>query len=409
MNILCSTVGIADAKRPRQGLIDLCNAGFHEVMFDLSVCGGLLCDRLGKTESLDTMAAMLVQCKRQGVNMPVAYAPAVSIGAGQSGSKGAVHKEQIIPLIEQSIVLAAQAGCHSMIICPREGGASPEEEWKANREYYLHFAQIAQENDIRILLKNQCRSINGHLIRGLCSDAVIAAEWIDRLNAEIGEERFGFCMDTAVHNICGQNMQEFAGILKHRVKAVILRDCDGSEENALLPFSCVRKGQSQTDWQSLIRGLRAIAFDGELILDISGTAQSFSPLLRPELLRFAHSVADFFQWQIELENHLKEYPSIVLFGAGNMCRNYMKCYGEQYPPLFTCDNNADLWGSSFAGLEVRNPESLKEIPKDCVVLICNLYYREIQQQLRDMGIQNRIEFFNDEYMPSYYYDRVERM
>ena len=85
----------------------------------------------------------------------------------------------------------------------------------------------------------------------------------------------------------------------------------------------------------------------------------------------------------------------------------MKCYGEKYPPLFACDNNPKLWDTKFEGLTVKNPEELKKLPKDCGVYICNMYYREIEAQLREMGIEN-IEYFNDEYMPSFYFDRLER-
>ena len=129
-------------------------------------------------------------------------------------------------------------------------------------------------------------------------------------------------------------------------------------------------------------------------------------MLRPQLLSLARAAAEYFKWQIEIESLLKKYESIVLFGAGNMCRNYLKCYGERYPPLFTCDNNPRMWGTDFFGLEVRTPEALKSIPEGCGVFICNIYYREIERQLRDMGIKN-IEFFNDEYMPSFYFDRLK--
>ena len=158
---------------------------------------------------------------------------------------------------------------------------------------------------------------------------------------------------------------------------------------------------------NLIRGLREIGYDEQLVLNLEDTAAAFSPLLRPALLQLAKSVGDYLKWQIEIENLLKSYSSIVLFGAGNMCRNYMKCYGEKYPPLFTCDNNKELWGTSFCGLEVRAPECLKELPADCAIFICNIYYREIEQQLREMELKNPIEFFNDEYMPTYYFDRLE--
>jgi len=176
----------------------------------------------------------------------------------------------------------------------------------------------------------------------------------------------------------------------------------------MLPFTCVNRGQSAADWLGLIRGLREIGFDGSLIMDFSTTAAAFSPLLRPQLLPLAKAVASYFKWQISIKNNLKKYDKRVLFGAGNMCRNYMKCYGKEFPPLFTCDNNKVRWGERFEGLEIRPPEMLKELDPDCAIFICNIYYREIEQQLREMGLTNPIEYFNDEYMPSFYFDRLER-
>ena len=201
-------------------------------------------------------------------------------------------------------------------------------------------------------------------------------------------------------------MQDIITALGDRLKAVILRDCERHRESSLLPFTAAYKGQSSADWLGLIRGLRDIHFDGSLILDFEDTAAAFSPLLRPRLLPLARSVAGYFRWQIGIEGLLRKYASIVLFGAGNMCRNYIKCYGDKYPPLFTCDNNRAVWGTEFCGIEVKPPASLKELPDNCGVFICNIYYREIEQQLRDMGIVN-IEFFNDEYMPSFHFDRLD--
>ena len=56
---------------------------------------------------------------------------------------------------------------------------------------------------------------------------------------------------------------------------------------------------------------------------------------------------------------------------------------------------------------MKSPEGLRDIPQDCVIFICNVYYKEIEQQLKEMGIQNKIEYFNDEYMPSFYVDRLD--
>lgn len=113
---------------------------------------------------------------------------------------------------------------------------------------------------------------------------------------------------------------------------------------------------------------------------------AFSPTLRSGLLAMAKSVAGYFKWQIGMEHVLSRYSSRVLFGAGNMCRNYMKCYGEKYPPRYTCDNNKALWGTDFCSLEVKNPESLRDLDKDCAVIICNVYYKEIKAQQPDKRI-----------------------
>ena len=156
----------------------------------------------------------------------------------------------------------------------------------------------------------------------------------------------------------------------------------------------------------MIRGLRAIAFDGWLVLGMRDTAAAFPPLLRPQLLALARSVAEYILWQVEMEKALARYPRRVLFGAGNMCRNYMRCYGEQYPPLFTCDNNPALWGKEVGGLAVKNPEELRRLPEDCAIFICNIYYREIEAQLREMGLKNPVAYFNDECLPHFYAGRL---
>lgn len=258
------------------------------------------------------------------------------------------------------------------------------------------------------LLKNQYRERNGKFIRGENSDAEVLAEKVDALNAECTEKIYGVCVDVGVLNLCGQNPYEYISTLGRRVKAVIIRENDGLHDVSLLPFTSVIDGRSQMDWLGVIRALREIEFDGLLIFDFSDTVKVFSPLLRPSLLKLAKSVAMFFEWQIKIEKYLAACESIVLFGAGNMCRNYMKCYGEKYPPLFTCDNNQKLWDTEFCGLDVKSPECLRELPKECVIMICNTHYFEIKKQLEEMGVENEIAFFNDEYLATYHFDRIER-
>ena len=462
MDIIYSPSGIVDFKHPVQGFTDISNAGFQNISLDISLCcsgndlesfeekeKNSLPKSYGRVTSLRTPEAMerhlepfLTQCHNRALSIRL-----IRLSRLPWDTK----RTDLNPLLEQiaesAIHLCRKIGCPHLIVPPLFSGIEKDMEWIVNRDYYLRLASTAREQHVTLLLENQCRSYNGHLIRGVCSDSAQAAEWVDQLNKEearqirktgtdtarqvgqpgsdstsqiqscpdsIGQPSqadpvppiFAFCLDTGACTLCGQDMHEFASTLGSRLQVVLLRDCGRQQESSLLPFTAAYQGQPQTDWLSLIRGLRSIDFNGSLLMDFEDTVSAFSPLLRPRLLPLARTVAEYFKWQVELESLLKKYDSIVLFGAGNMCRNYMKCYGQQYPPLFTCDNNQAVWGTQFCGLEVKPPEALKEIPDNCGIFICNIYYREIEKQLMDMGIRN-IEFFNDEYMPSFHLDRLE--
>lgn len=418
MNILCSTNGIIDIEHPGQGVLDIAQAGFSRISGNFSkLCSPAALEEYGVQRGRHRLSAQILEhpeniqaairtlqkkCVELKVSIDIAVAPYLS-----RNTKRTDLSELLVKLSEESICACGSVNCKYLVVRPLFSGIDDTEVWNRNREYYLRLAPLAQKNDVMILVENQCKDINGHLVRGICSDGITAAEWVDKLNEAVGEEQFGFCMNVGVCNLCGQNMYEFSTALGQRIKAVVLSDCDGESEDALLPFSGAHNGKSKTDWLNLIRGLRAIGYDGQLVVDLGDTASAFSPILRPPLLRLAKATADYFKWQIGIESLLKKYPSRVLFGAGNMCRNYMKCFGTQYPPQYTCDNDSGKWGTEFCGLIIKSPESLRDLPEDTAIFICNVYYREIEKQLREMGIHNPIEFFNDEYLPSFHFDRVE--
>lgn len=422
MDISCSPLTLVAPRFPAQGIADIAGAGFQNISLDITLCcvpeelkycGKFVPDHASRDPRTvrvmedpaalgDCFSAMLKQCREKNLKVSIARGAFLP----RDTRRGDLS-ELLTQINEEAVRLCGKIGCRYLVVRPLLAGVAQEQLWAVNRAYYLRLAKAARENQVMILLENQCRDLNGHLIRGLCAESGEAAEWVDRLNVETGAEHFGFCMDVGVCSLCGLGMRDFILDLGDRLKAVVLRDCNGQEETAQLPFACAGKNGPQTDWLNLIRGLRETGFDGQLIFDFSDTAAAFSPLLRPKLMQLAKATAEYFQWQIGIENLLRKYPARVLFGAGNMCRNYMKCYGETYPPLFICANSPERWGTEFCGLEVRPPESLRELPEDCAVFICNIYYREIEEQLRQMGIKNPVEYFNDEYMPAFHFDRLK--
>jgi cytidyltransferase-like protein len=127
----------------------------------------------------------------------------------------------------------------------------------------------------------------------------------------------------------------------------------------------------------------------------------------PDLEAFLHSVGsnmEFFDYtqstsstrirQIIEQEALFHYivkdiadKTIVTFGAGDVFREYMQKYGQQYRPVFGVDNNPDKWEREIEGVLIRKPEALRLIPpKDLWVILTTKQVDAVRQQLEKYGI-----------------------
>lgn len=423
--------GLADIFRPKQIFADLCQAKIPGVVFPLS--GYFYWDintaiphskreilpcqmRMESEADYSQLAAFAEPClagmRDCGMQAEVFDMPSLGGNLRQAEWIEQLGWERVCGALkytqEAALRFAAKQGFRiSFVHYMLPSDMSNQEVDVFNREYYAWLGGLASELGISLLFTNQLDNVGGHIVRGSLADGCEMAWWVDGLNEAVGAEVFGVNFHTGNANLCGQDMQMFIREVGHRLKAVTVCDNDGRHYASLLPFNMFRRGEYATDWLGLIRGMRDVEFDGSLIFEANDTIYGYSPLLRPHVLQLAKAVADYMAWQVSLELEMKRHDKIVLFGAGNMCRNYMKNYGDKYPPLFTCDNNSARWGEIFCGLEIKNPEVLRHLPDDVCVFICNVYYREIEAQLRELGVKN-IAFFNDEYMPTFHYDRLER-
>lgn len=341
---------------------------------------------------------LFTKCREAGINFDIAMAPHMYYGDNESIIFADVNR-LTERLARYSVKKCIEKCIAYIVVRPIVEGIESQEIWKYNRDFYLKLGELVRGCNLKILMTNEFRCINGHYIRGICSDTTQTMSYIDELNAASGCERFGLCFDIGNANICGLNMHEYIRKLGQYIKAVILRECDGVTNYSLLPCATSTNMISGTPWSEIVRGLRKIDFDGELIMDIHDSVAAVSHLLRDPLMLLSYKLADYFRWQIGMEHVIARYDSRVLFGAGKMCLNYLKYYGEKYPPLFTCDNNPQVIGSYIESLEVRSPKALSKLPENCAIFICNIYYDEIEKQIRDMGLKNPVERFSDEYLP----------
>ncbi len=429
MNLVCRTKGdILNRQRPVQKMKNLISAGFDKAVLDIPAwCGEYEFETMRRknfkresgviylTENPEKLCEemnklVIKNAKDLGLSLPVALAPyaASDIKLGEEPGKNAEELTNIYQKLGiETVKTAVQARCEKVIVHPLFAGISSQNEWEVNRSFYKELANVAEIlcSNIKILLINRAKDVNGHLVRGICAEPKEACMWVDELNNEY-PDRFGFCFDVGTATLCGQNLYSTIFPLGDRLKAVIIRDCDGIHNISMLPYTACIKGQ-QTGWLELIRAIRKVGFDGDLIMDFSDTHGQMPDRLKQSVLCLAHEVGKFLMWQLNIENVVKKYNKRVLFGAGNMCRAYMKNYGDEYPPLFTCDNNSSRWGERFCGLTIESPQKLKDLSPDTAIFICNIYYNEITEQLKEMNLPNPIEWFNDEYMPTFHMDRLE--
>lgn len=84
-----------------------------------------------------------------------------------------------------------------------------------------------------------------------------------------------------------------------------------------------------------------------------------------------------------------EGKNLILFGSGMMFEDYMTKYGDKYRPTFLVDNDQNKWGRQRMGISIKQPEAILDIPiKKRKIIICSYYYREIAEQLEQMGIHD---------------------
>jgi len=407
MKVVCAPMGIVNAEFPKQGLRDISAAGFTDVMLDFSI-GETPVENPKAVRPMPGMAAFLEAAG--ALSMPVASAPELRPGPKFKEAENEPERlrERLERMTLRAIETAGEHGCRKIIVRPLVYGIERPELAAVNRAYFLRLAEAAEKADVTILLAPMPRYLSGHYLRGMLSSGRTMREAVDALNAAAGDGRFGCCLDMQAAGACGQDMYDFIRETGPRLQAVLLTDTDGNGRMQLLPYTLVEEGRYLTDWLGVIRGLRSINFDGLLVLALRDTAGGCPPLLRPTLLQLAKKTGSYLSWQIGMEQELAKYPQRVLFGAGRMCRNYLLNYGEAYPPLFTCDNNPATWGTEVDGLPVKSPEELRNLPEDCAIFICNVFYREIEAQLREMGLPNPVAYFNDECPPKVVLEKIEK-
>lgn len=75
---------------------------------------------------------------------------------------------------------------------------------------------------------------------------------------------------------------------------------------------------------------------------------------------------------------------IVVFGTGSALTDFLTTLPDHHQVVALCDNNAEKWGTSVAGIPVVSPSALQEIDADLIV-IASRSVDSIRRQLLGLG------------------------
>lgn len=80
---------------------------------------------------------------------------------------------------------------------------------------------------------------------------------------------------------------------------------------------------------------------------------------------------------------------VILFGSGKFTQRFLVQFKGCCEVYAIVDNNADRWGTTLEGIEIKSPDILKSIePKERHIIICIKNFVGIVLQLRGMGIED---------------------
>lgn len=117
-----------------------------------------------------------------------------------------------------------------------------------------------------------------------------------------------------------------------------------------------------------------------LILDAKRPYTRYRQLLRPR------------QWEKGCEN-----KTIVLFGSGQQANYFLEHEDKKYMPKYIVDNNKEKWGTTLVGIPIISPQELSAMEKDNLrVIIANIYWKEISEQLDELKIYDYYSYVNSD-------------
>ena len=245
---------------------------------------------------LEYFAPVKEAALRHGVTFGQAHAPFPMYVEGNPDLSGF-----LVEVVNKLFAVCEYIGCPAIVVHPYfEYGVPKSRIAEINLDMYRKLMPAAKKHGVKICLENLFTIKYDHVIDGTCSDAKEACWYIDTLNAEAGEDIFGYCFDVGHANITGKNIREEINTLGHRLTILHIHDNDGKADLHQCPYTQKYDWGRKfcTDWEGFIEGLRDINYRGTLNFEASSCLAGLPHELIPSMLCHIANIGEYFRNRI---------------------------------------------------------------------------------------------------------------
>lgn len=209
------------------------------------------------------------------------------------------YNEFLISVVEKTLAVAQYLGCPAVVVHPITR-STKEKERATNFALYRALIPAGKKYGVKICLENLFTTRKDRVIEGACSRAEDACYYIDTLNAEAGEEIFGFCLDIGHANLLGRNIRSYINTLGKRLTILHIHDNNGATDSHMMPYTQTYNWGKDLylNWEDVIEGLRDIDYRGVIAFETFRVLERFPKPVYPEALKLIAAIGAYFRERI---------------------------------------------------------------------------------------------------------------
>ncbi|MEA4964398.1 MAG: sugar phosphate isomerase/epimerase [Oscillospiraceae bacterium] len=194
----------------------------------------------------------------------------------------------------RAIEIASIVGAKNIVVHVIQRGdyaaGYQREDFLTNLDWYRSLQPHAQRFGVRIGVENLHRTgTDGVRSPNVLSDPAQMTHMLD----ELGGENFVGCVDVGHAYLLGIDPAEMLRSLGRRVGMLHIQDTVRGEDCHMLPYFC------GLDWDSVLRALAEIRYDGVFSLELPGFFEHFPAETLPDAVRLAEKTGRYLADRLE--------------------------------------------------------------------------------------------------------------